>query len=406
MAKRVVIWGGALAALLFVLWLAFGYYVYSLNSIPPVPPLERSLPGNNVYPEYVTLVTQVKRPKDLQRLLASGDFRGKEADELLKINGEILKQLHSLAGKPSMVTELMPGEKFVGALAFPAVTRLAALQVRRTAASQPGEALAALLDGAHFSAGVMRGGATLHVTTGFLCFVPLFQAAPALADAGGRFCGHVPQKDLAAASEELRKIHDSVTPLTEIFRAERWIRLTQYSRTVRPGATRIFRLSFPREQWDREALLRPKRPGFHALDAYMSRWVEEAGKPPVAIALPEPPRELEGILADESLAPGNMLVHCLRYAHVLARLRILHAAMRLELHRRKTGAYPATLEAVVSGPLLTDPYSGSPLRYARSGGRYELYSVGPNGQDDGGMPFREGRMRPDVTGDLTLRPMF
>lgn len=64
----------------------------------------------------------------------------------------------------------------------------------------------------------------------------------------------------------------------------------------------------------------------------------------------------------------------------------LVAAM-LALHRVKNGAYPKALANLVPAydkdvPL--DRYSGQPLIYRREGNGYILYSVGENGQDDGG----------------------
>lgn len=65
------------------------------------------------------------------------------------------------------------------------------------------------------------------------------------------------------------------------------------------------------------------------------------------------------------------------------------AAIALELHRRRHGAYPATLESLHPGMLPTlprDRFDGSVLRYRLVDGRPVLYSVGVNRRDDGGTP--------------------
>jgi len=68
-----------------------------------------------------------------------------------------------------------------------------------------------------------------------------------------------------------------------------------------------------------------------------------------------------------------------------------------ELHRRRAGAYPATL-ADLSETLLPatsiDRYDGQPLRYRLQDGRPLVYSVGVDRRDDGGRP-------PDAADDLT-----
>jgi hypothetical protein len=63
-------------------------------------------------------------------------------------------------------------------------------------------------------------------------------------------------------------------------------------------------------------------------------------------------------------------------------------ACALELHRRKSGAFPNALDELSSPSFKppTDVIGGQPLRYQRgSDGGYVLYSVGWNEKDDGGL---------------------
>jgi len=65
--------------------------------------------------------------------------------------------------------------------------------------------------------------------------------------------------------------------------------------------------------------------------------------------------------------------------------RLAQVSVSLTGYRARTGSYPAHLSDTVNGePLPLDPYSGKPFTYRQSGGGYLLYSVGPNGIDDGG----------------------
>ncbi len=400
MKRRRFLWiGVAVVDLLLFTWLGVGLWVRELNTVPTPTPPARQLPAGNVYDQYVELVTSVQDPRLIMEVYRSGKTSGPDVDRVLEANGDVLQTLRRLSGKPSVVTGLLTSEKFVGALAFPHVTRLAAISVRHTAATDPDTALATFVAAAYYGTGVMRGGATLHITTGFLSLVPVFEVAPELLP-------KLSADRCATVADALQRMDETMTPLVEMMRAERYVRLMQLHRTVSPGAMRILRFHIPREKYEWDFLLKPKMPAYNALDAYMNRWVAEAAKPLSSVTPPAALKGLEGILADESLAPDAMGVHFIRHAYIQARIRVLHAALRLEAFRQRHGTYPPKLEACVRGEMLADPFSGNPLIYRRSGTRYELYSVGPNGADDGGTAYTESRMRPGVPGDLPLRPTF
>ena len=83
--------------------------------------------------------------------------------------------------------------------------------------------------------------------------------------------------------------------------------------------------------------------------------------------------------------------------------RQLAAALRLRAAKLETGQYPETFDAG------TDPFSPTfaPLIYKREADAYVLYSVGPDGKDEGGAEIQtlttDYRTRiKSVTGDLTL----
>ncbi|MBV9848134.1 MAG: hypothetical protein JO250_00460 [Armatimonadetes bacterium] len=70
---------------------------------------------------------------------------------------------------------------------------------------------------------------------------------------------------------------------------------------------------------------------------------------------------------------------------------LLLTALALRAYRVEHGVYPATLDALIPTYLSRvpdDPFALSgPLRYRRVGDKYVLYSVGPDGKDDGGRPI-------------------
>jgi hypothetical protein len=71
-----------------------------------------------------------------------------------------------------------------------------------------------------------------------------------------------------------------------------------------------------------------------------------------------------------------------------AELRCAIAAIAAERYRRAHGSWPASLAALVPDPLAkvpTDPYDRQPLRMRRRDNGLVIYSVGPDGQDNGGV---------------------
>jgi hypothetical protein len=82
-----------------------------------------------------------------------------------------------------------------------------------------------------------------------------------------------------------------------------------------------------------------------------------------------------------------------RHNHALMRGAIVMTA--LERYRRAHQRWPDNLEALVPAFLPRipkDPYDGQPLRYRRVADDVVIYSVGPDGQDDGGTQLTKTRI--------------
>jgi hypothetical protein len=72
-----------------------------------------------------------------------------------------------------------------------------------------------------------------------------------------------------------------------------------------------------------------------------------------------------------------------------AQLRCAIGATAAERFRRDKGRWPDTFKEELKkagyvADMPTDPYDGQPLRWRRAGDGVEIYSIGPDGQDDGG----------------------
>jgi hypothetical protein len=78
-----------------------------------------------------------------------------------------------------------------------------------------------------------------------------------------------------------------------------------------------------------------------------------------------------------------------KHNRLVARLRLLTAGLALRCYQTEQGRAPSQLEQLVPSHLRRvplDPFSGRPLIYRISGTNWLLYSVGPDGVDDGGRP--------------------
>lgn len=98
--------------------------------------------------------------------------------------------------------------------------------------------------------------------------------------------------------------------------------------------------------------------------------------------------------------------------------RIVSSYDRLELFRRFTmtvfalaryreeqGRYPERLDQLVPAFLANleiDVFSGKPLLYRRTADGFVLYSVGPNGQDDGGRTYSEDGRSDDIVLEIPV----
>ena len=108
-----------------------------------------------------------------------------------------------------------------------------------------------------------------------------------------------------------------------------------------------------------------------------------------------------------------LLPHILRLRNQnTTRLQLLRLASTINVYRAEHGAYPKTLTDLTPKYLATLPvdfYHGNPFRYRAQGDGYILYSVGPNGKDDGGRtggkcPAQPARQEPWDDVGITVPP--
>jgi hypothetical protein len=93
----------------------------------------------------------------------------------------------------------------------------------------------------------------------------------------------------------------------------------------------------------------------------------------------------------------------MRHNATVAHVSLLTLEMNLRCYRAEHGQPPATLDELVPRYLKTlplDPFSGKPLIYRPQGTNWLLYSVGPDGVDDGGKPAARSTLRAISKGDI------
>ncbi|HEX5322294.1 MAG TPA: hypothetical protein VFW40_00810 [Capsulimonadaceae bacterium] len=134
-----------------------------------------------------------------------------------------------------------------------------------------------------------------------------------------------------------------------------------------------------------------------------SAWVREVRRPYVArLPLPSvpkdvfhqwqnPPASTTAARAYGGELSANRMSFWFRGVQIKTQTNLMLAALALRIYRLDNGEYPNSLAELSPKYLPTtpaDPFAmNSALRYRRTGGKYLLYSVGPDGKDDGGKPI-------------------
>jgi hypothetical protein len=123
-------------------------------------------------------------------------------------------------------------------------------------------------------------------------------------------------------------------------------------------------------------------------------------------APPPRPRRFFGLWTARSVEQSRC-----KQAEADARDGMFLSALALQAWRAEHGRYPDSLDALAPGILQAvpaDPFGSGELKYRREGEKYVLYSVGPDGRDDGGTAVQKvddqgrttHRIEPDSVGDI------
>jgi hypothetical protein len=399
--KKAIATVGAVIGIVLLMWLGYGLFVYSRNPSPQfsLPPSLTPPPGN-VYSELVACIHNIREPGKLAALAQQTDYGTlAEKQAIVEANREVFRKVREILNKPAQVERLtyQTGDPTVEA--YRQFARL--YIVWATLLEQQGkhgEALDVYMDAFAFLEKILNGGNALHLTFHFMATSDLFQAIPSLIP-------HLSAQDAQRGARRIEQLLANEYPLDKLLEQEFRVWLTGWQRTVRGQSLRGFRLDLPKSEPERELLYLPKAPLSQAAQQYMQQWLQQAKLPYPQQQVVQYPPALQQ-LGRELVArdPEGIALLVARYTYTRARLRLLYTALRLETYRKTYGRYPASLKELGNSPYLIDPFSNQPFVYRPQGDRYVLYSVGPNGKDDGGQPFPEGRLRREQPGDMGLKP--
>ncbi len=227
---------------------------------------------------------------------------------------------------------------------------------------------------------------------------------------------HLNAAQAAALARRLETIRASHVPFADTMQAEEWETQASLLELMQqhdwPG--NIFSVADPENQnsastWsDRLTATRIKLMGKRAVMAsytgYMNQIIANARQPYSAHPA-EPPIPNNPI--SQMLFPVFSNVR-LREAGANAQNALLLTLLALRAYKLDHGAYPVSLFALAPTYLKAvpnDPFALSgPLRYKNQGSKFLLYSVGPDGKDDGGKPiFDPTKPAPTVPGSHDQR---
>lgn len=136
----------------------------------------------------------------------------------------------------------------------------------------------------------------------------------------------------------------------------------------------------------------------------MMRYREMAAKPCDVAAADEFDRLLRGVPKTAILTRMTVPAYgtCFKRAgeyEVL--LDVARVGVALEMHRARAGAYPERLSDVAGiGELARDPFSGEGLMYRQEADGCRVWSVGPDGNDDGGARKGVGAKTYDIVWEV------
>ncbi|MEO7715432.1 MAG: hypothetical protein ABIY70_04480 [Capsulimonas sp.] len=374
------------AAVVGAIALLGGVFIHELDVTPNVLIPTPTLPSPNAYDDYARAAALMKDQREIKAPRPRGTLMAPETQlRVLRDNAPALAALrqgiaHSYLNPPA--------RSFSTALANlepdRALVRLLVLEADEQAARGDwGASAQTSLDGLKMGSDIPHGGGVIHRLVGI--------AIDAISrEALGRAVDNLSLTETKAALERLRAIDADPQTTAQTFREAKWS--TQASLMELFGRP-SWRTTFLGENAGGDAgpslsmrmsfLLTSKRRMMADYTDYMDTTISdmEAHRP----ISPLPPAHSDPMA--DILTPmfTGLPAMC---DDDRTQNAFLEIALALHAYQLQHHDYPETLSALAPDllpRLPDDPFApGSPLRYQNNAGTYTLYSVGPDGVDDGG----------------------
>ncbi len=364
---------GTVGLLLAVL--AFALWQRHLNAIPDVSVPTPVLPSPNAFDYFVSAGNRLRDTKGVDAALSPASTVSLPAKEaLVRENSPSLATLQAGFNFPYQE----PPERSAEAqMPFyqkeRELARLLALQSRTKAGRGDWQgAVSDDLDAVQLGEEVPHGSPLLGLLVGIACD-SIGQREVWLA------LGHLSAQQARTDARRLDSIGRRHVSYATALQEEKWF----------GQAVLLERMRVP--HWDDPgpyALPVSKRTAMANFTAYLDAAIADARRPyGAASTRPTPPSDMLGILVTPVFEQSRV-----REVDCETQNRLLQAALALRACKLEHGSYPASLASLVPSYLPDVPYDPfapkGPLRYRRQGSGYRLYSVGPDGRDNGGQPIQ------------------
>jgi hypothetical protein len=383
---------GGLAGAALVLLLA---YLWWANQLPPPEPEVRVLPNPNGFDLAIDAASRLAPTQQSSPLASPTTADPAVLRPLVTAERPALDALRA-AMKQEWLTPayrdfnaLFPylAQFRDGARKFVAESRVEA------AADRNGEAMQRALDAVELGADCGRGAPLIHNLAGAACMAIGTRSAE-------RLVSQLSAPEAREAGRRMDGILGELPSEADVFQEERKLMLLNLRRLFAGQLASPAGAGSPvaAAQSRGTMFFWPKSWTYRSVDQAMRAHIARAETPYQQRKPVPPPTEMYAKLMTEPLQQSSFV-----FVKRDAIARLLRLELALQAHRAAKGQYPAALREVSSGlaPIaLTDPFSGKPFIYRRTAGGYLLYSVGPDGVDDGGRVIYASALKETSAGDL------
>lgn len=415
--KIAAVLGGIAGVLALFVGVRWGIGNQDPNIPVPMPPM----PNPNAYTIFLQAARLVREPKQLDKAFAPASGRNApsvtlaEKERLVNENEPAFRLVEQGLSVPYQAppirsfSQLMP---YLGE--FRGLAR--ALKLRGDVLSERGDwggAMAGYLDAMELGESVPRGSSIIGQLVGIACQAIGRKGAWQAVD-------HLSASDLRTATARMIALEQRHYSWSDSLQEEKWSGVAGLQEVFRrPGGLGSLLSNSSGVQAENRnegsrvmtAILVGKSTVVKHYMQYMDALIANA-KLPYTAHPADPPIPSDPI--NQILCPVFNVGRFKELEGVVLQNALLKTTLALHLYRREHAAYPARLEDLTPRYLDSvpaDPFArAGTLRYRRRGAGYLLYSIGPDGVDNGGRPVmspRQGRdnasihrVESESTGDI------